>query len=455
MITAAAAKQLHYKPLTAAENRDRVSRLQQKEFHSELAKLLPDCRYPKPLYNTVTPIRAREYWGGNYEPPPLARIAEEPHVNTYTAEQVNSRVIHFALHPKRGKKTARLADRPKNPYSARRHADVLHTLELLRDTPAPPRATPGALLAGGDPLGEMADWLKELEPHPAVIPDGMLATLCHPASAIANRSKDKPTRIEVHAKCLQYDYRKPIPMSRWIASGETRSWLTLSALTADRDEDRWCGLGKTYMDPESEDVTDGMKDETANFDELVIAPVGVTSDYQKPRRRELERRIGMRGQKRQLKEVGFRYMRGMTQAEIAFDLQIDLSTVRHCIAWIHSKLGWNCFYRGVSAPSENLAIGNSQGDNRLGVLLRNAFEIRSLYTRGQMISQPMNEVKGNNFPLRGHFMEQVRLLTREEVLRFLRVSTLPADLPVVKVGRLIRVKQTDLEAFVARNKVTQ
>jgi hypothetical protein len=53
---------------------------------------------------------------------------------------------------------------------------------------------------------------------------------------------------------------------------------------------------------------------------------------------------------------------------------------------------------------------------------------------------------------RDNAMLEERLLTAEEARRLLRVMTLPRTLPVVKVGRLIRVRQSDLREFLSQNR---
>jgi hypothetical protein len=63
--------------------------------------------------------------------------------------------------------------------------------------------------------------------------------------------------------------------------------------------------------------------------------------------------------------------------------------------------------------------------------------------------QTMTEVKKDTCML------QERLLTPEEVRRLLSVMTLPRDLPVVRVGRLLRVKQSDLREYLDKHRQQQ
>ena len=44
------------------------------------------------------------------------------------------------------------------------------------------------------------------------------------------------------------------------------------------------------------------------------------------------------------------------------------------------------------------------------------------------------------------------LMTAEQVRRLLKVATLPRALPVVRVGRLIRIKASDLRAYIDQHR---
>jgi hypothetical protein len=378
---------------SARVGRDRVGTAQLREWRPGEAKPLPSCRYAKPLCNTFTPGRPI----GNFNPEPIARVVKRSAAVEYTlnldcrAQARDALVVHLAPgHQKPTGRSFRMADRGRQKYSSRHHADIVRMLEALRTHPGPMLFTVGALLLGS-PLQEFIGWLQAavvvLPGIPLQAVPEMAVYKCPPASAIANGG-DTPTRIQLNATTLRFDYRRQVSLQRWIASGETRSWLTLGAVASTHDgETRFMGLGKTFMSWEQEDRTDGPKDEPLPSLEFERSCESVAIARVKPRRRELQRRLSSHGDRRVLADVGFAYLRGMTQTEIAAKLGVDLATVRRYISWCHSKLGWLCFYRGASqeiifasVQSEQSPSNNLSAWNHLEVPTKTALEIRTLIT---------------------------------------------------------------------------